>query len=55
VFQAVHMMSEAVWQGVWHPAQTRQSRLVVIGQNLDDPEMQREFEWFQVATADISH
>ncbi|MEK9759676.1 MAG: GTP-binding protein [Candidatus Puniceispirillum sp.] len=55
VFQAVHMMSEAVWQGVWHPGQTRQSRLVVIGQNLDDPQMQREFEWFQVATADISH
>jgi G3E family GTPase len=55
VFQAVHMMSEAVWQGAWHPAQPRQSRLVVIGQNLDDPLLRRELNWFQAATADINH
>jgi len=35
VFQAVHMMSDARWVDVWAPGELRQSRLVIIGQQLD--------------------
>lgn len=49
VFQAVHMMSDAVWSGQWPAGVPRQSRLVVIGQNLGGMALLSELEWFQAA------
>jgi G3E family GTPase len=43
VFQAVHMLSEGDLQRPWRPGEKRQSRLVLIGRNLDKQELQKAF------------
>jgi G3E family GTPase len=40
VFQSIHMLLEADFQREWRPEETRFSRLVVIGRNLDRPALQ---------------
>ena len=44
VFQAVHMMLEGDWQREWKPDETRCSRMVFIGRNLDEEALRRGFE-----------
>ena len=44
VFQAVHMLLEGDLQRVWKPEETRASRLVFIGRNLDMEALQAGFE-----------
>ncbi len=43
VFQAVHMLLEGDYQGLWAPAEARRSRLVLIGRNLDPAALQKDF------------
>jgi G3E family GTPase len=43
VVQAVHMQLEGDLQRPWKPGETRQSRLVLIGRNLDPAALQRDF------------
>jgi G3E family GTPase len=43
VVQAVHMQLEGDLQRPWKPGETRQSRLVLIGRNLDTAALQRDF------------
>jgi len=44
VFQAVHMILEGDFQGAWRDGQTRQSKLVFIGRNLDETALRAGFE-----------
>lgn len=44
VIQGVHMMLEGDYQGDWPPHQARQSRFVLIGRNLDDPNVRAQIE-----------
>ena len=44
VFQAVHMILEGDLQRAWTPADTRESRMVFIGRNLDEPALRAGFE-----------
>jgi G3E family GTPase len=44
VFQAVHMILEGDLQRPWAPGETRYSRMVFIGRNLDEAELRRGFE-----------
>jgi G3E family GTPase len=43
VFQAVHMVMEGDFQGAWKPDDKRYSRIVFIGRDLDEAELQRGF------------
>jgi G3E family GTPase len=43
VFQAVHMVMEGDFQAAWKEGDKRYSRIVFIGRNLDDEELQRGF------------
>jgi len=43
VFQAVHMLLEGDWQRAWKPDETRASRLVFIGRNLDEAALRAGF------------
>ena len=43
VFQAVHMVMEGDFQAPWKPEDKRYSRIVFIGRNLDDRELERGF------------
>jgi len=42
VFQGVHMVMDSAWGAPWGPAR-RESRLVFIGRNLNESNLQREF------------
>jgi len=44
VFQAVHMMLEGDLQGPWREGETRESRMVFIGRNLDEAKLRAGFE-----------
>jgi G3E family GTPase len=44
VFQAVHMILEGDFQGSWKDGETRESRLVFIGRNLDEAALRAGFE-----------
>ncbi|HWF00820.1 MAG TPA: GTP-binding protein [Caulobacteraceae bacterium] len=44
VFQAVHMMLEGDFQRPWRPDEKRESRLVFIGRDLDEPALRSGFE-----------
>jgi G3E family GTPase len=44
VFQAVHMMLEGDLQRPWGPDEHRESRMVFIGRNLDEPRLKAGFE-----------
>lgn len=43
VFQAVHMVMEGDFQSAWKPDEKRYSRIVFIGRDLDEAELQRGF------------
>ncbi len=43
VFQGVHMVMDSDWGANWKPEEARESRLVVIGRNLDGAELERAF------------
>ncbi len=43
-FQAVHMMADGDFIGPWKPDESRRSRLVFIGRNLNRPRLRRGFE-----------
>jgi len=43
-FQAVHMIADGDFIGPWKASDTRQSRLVFIGRNLNRPQLRRGFE-----------
>jgi len=44
VFQGVHMLQEGDFAPAWRPGQRRDSRLVLIGRNLDAPVLRAGFE-----------
>jgi G3E family GTPase len=44
VIQAVHMLMEGNLTKPWAPAEKRDSRLVFIGRNVDEAELQRQFD-----------
>ena len=44
VFQAVHMILEGDFQGDWKEGDSRYSRLVFIGRNLDEAKLREGFE-----------
>ncbi len=44
VFQAVHMILEGDFQRAWKPEDTRKSRMVFIGRNLDEAALRTGFE-----------
>jgi G3E family GTPase len=44
VFQAVHMILEGDFQRDWKPGETRSSRMVFIGRNLDEAALRAGFE-----------
>ena len=44
VFQAVHMILDGVLQREWKPGETRYSRMVFIGRNLDEARLRAGFE-----------
>ena len=44
VFQAVHMILEGDFQGVWRAGDKRYSRMVFIGRNLDEAMLRQGFE-----------
>jgi G3E family GTPase len=44
VFQAVHMLLEGDWQRPWRDDESRYSRMVFIGRNLDEAALRRGFE-----------
>ncbi len=43
VFQAVHMVMEGDFQSAWKPGEKRHSRIVFIGRDLDEAELERGF------------
>lgn len=43
VFQAVHMLADSTWGTLWQPGEKRESRLVLIGRNLSEAELERDF------------
>ena len=43
-FQAVHMMADGDFIGPWREGETRSSRIVFIGRNLNRPQLRRGFE-----------
>ena len=43
VFQGVHMVMDSDWGAQWAPEEPRESRLVVIGRNLNGGELERAF------------
>ncbi|MBO1359201.1 MULTISPECIES: GTP-binding protein [Acetobacter] len=43
-FQAVHMMADGDFIGPWRAGEKRESRLVLIGRNLNRPRLRRGFE-----------
>ena len=44
VYQGVHMMMDADWGQPWKADETRSSKLVFIGRNLDGENLKRGFE-----------
>jgi len=44
VVQAVHMLMEGNFTKPWNPSETRESRLVFIGRNLDESALRRQFD-----------
>jgi len=44
VFQGVHMVMDSDWGRDWQPDEARQSRLVFIGRNLDQQELESAFK-----------
>ena len=42
-FQGVHMMMDSDWGTPWKDGETRSSKLVFIGRNLDGENLQRGF------------
>jgi G3E family GTPase len=48
-FQAVHMMADGDFIGLWKDGEVRRSRIVFIGRNLNRPQLRRGFESCQVA------
>ncbi|TAJ92931.1 MAG: GTP-binding protein [Reyranella sp.] len=44
VYQGVHMMMDSAWGTPWKEGETRSSKLVFIGRNLDGDNLQRGFE-----------
>ena len=48
-FQAVHMIADGAFIGPWKEGETRTSRLVFIGRNLNRPQLRRGFESCQAA------
>jgi G3E family GTPase len=44
VFQAVHMILDGEFQRAWKPDETRYSRMVFIGRNLDEAQLRRGLE-----------
>jgi len=44
VFQGIHMVMDSDWGSEWQPGETRTSRLVFIGRNLDADELKSAFE-----------
>ncbi|MEQ9244895.1 MAG: GTP-binding protein, partial [Nitratireductor sp.] len=44
VVQAVHMLMEGDFTKPWRPEESRESRLVFIGRNIDEPELRRQFD-----------
>jgi G3E family GTPase len=48
-FQAVHMMADGDFIGLWRDGEPRNSRLVFIGRNLNRPQLRRGFEQCQVS------
>ncbi|WP_346912166.1 GTP-binding protein [uncultured Roseibium sp.] len=44
VFQGVHMVMDSDWGKDWGPEESRQSRLVFIGRNLDQSELESAFK-----------
>ena len=44
VYQGVHMMMDSAWGTPWKDGETRSSKLVFIGRNLDGDNLQRGFE-----------
>jgi G3E family GTPase len=43
-FQAVHMIADGAYVAPWQPEETRTSRLVFIGRDLNRPQLRRGFE-----------
>jgi G3E family GTPase len=43
-FQAVHMIADGDFVAAWKPAETRTSRIVFIGRDLNRPQLRRGFE-----------
>jgi G3E family GTPase len=43
-FQAVHIIADGDFIGPWKDGDSRQSRIVFIGRNLNRPELQRGFK-----------
>lgn len=43
VFQGIHMVMDSDWGPQWQSDEPRSSRLVFIGRNLDDQELQGAF------------
>jgi G3E family GTPase len=48
-FQAVHMIADGDFIGPWAEGDPRRSKLVIIGRNLNRPQLRRGFEGCQVA------
>ncbi len=48
-FQAVHMIADGDYVGVWPDGAARTSKLVFIGRNLNRPQLRRGFEACQIA------
>ena len=44
VFQGVHMLMDGDLTSPWKPDETRRSRMVFIGRNLDQDELKRGFD-----------
>ena len=43
IFQGVHMVMDSDWGNAWRGGETRESRIVFIGRNLDQAELERGF------------
>jgi G3E family GTPase len=50
-FQAVHMIADGDFIGPWAAGDPRRSKLVIIGRNLNRPQLRRGFEGCQVEAA----
>jgi G3E family GTPase len=51
VFQGVHMLMQGDFTSPWRPGESKTSRLVFIGRNLDGPRLKAEFALCQAQTS----